>query len=159
MPRRMYSPRFTQMGDCHMKQLMKYAAATAVGAIAAGSIVYAQAPAAPPRAVVSLYHAAPGQQLNLLRWMAQQDEISKAAGIPPSQLYIHTDGDSWDYMSVSPMTTEAQDNAVDAAARRMNQPIGAARALELRKYIASHTDTYTIGPVSAAQAVAASSAQ
>ena len=137
-----------------MKQLMKLAAAAAVGAFAAGSIVYAQTPEAQPRAIVSLYQAAPGQQEALLRWFAQQDRIAKAAGVATMQLYIHTDGDSWDYMGINPVTTEAQDQALDAAAKKMGLPAGPRVGLELRKYITSHTDTATIGPVTAEQALA-----
>lgn len=137
-----------------MKQIVKLAAAAAAGACAAGTIVYAQAPAGPPRSVVSIYHAAPGQQEALLHWLAAQDRASQAAGLPAGQIYIHTDGDSWDYLGISPMTTPAQDDAADAAARKMGMATGARRALELRKLIASHTDTFTIGPITADQAVA-----
>ena len=137
-----------------MKQLIKLAAAAAAGALAAGSIAYAQAPAADPRAIVSLYHAAPGQQEALLRWFAQQDRIAQAAGVGTMQLYIHTDGDSWDYMGINPVTTDAQDDAMDAAAKKLGLQSGARVSLELRKYIASHTDTATIGPISAEQALA-----
>ena len=66
-----------------MKQLMKLAAAAAVGAIASGTIVYAQASPPPPRAIVSLYHAAPGQQEALLHWFAGQDRAARAAGVAP----------------------------------------------------------------------------
>ena len=137
-----------------MKQIVKLVAAAAAGAAAAGSVAYAQMPAGPPRAVVTIYRAAPGQQEALLRWLADQDRISAAAGMPAGQLYIHTDGDSWDYVGINPMTTPAQDQAVDAAATKMGAPSGARRALDFRKLISSHTDTYTIGPVTAAQAVA-----
>jgi hypothetical protein len=137
-----------------MKQIIKLAAAAAAGACAAGTIVYAQAPAAPPRSVVAIYHAAPGQQEALLHWLAAQDRASQAAGLPAGQLYIHTDGDSWDYLGISPMTTPAQDDAVDSAAKKMGLATGPRRALEFRKLIASHTDTYTIGPVTADQAIA-----
>jgi len=138
-----------------MKQLMKLAAAAAVGALAAGSIVYAQAPAtAPPRAIVSLYHAVPGHQVELLKWLAQQDRIAQAAGQPPMQLYAHTDGDSWDYMGINPVTTDAQDAAFDAAAKKMGLPNGPGVGLELRKHISSHTDTITVGPMTAAQYLA-----
>ena len=137
-----------------MKQLIKLAAAAAVGALAAGSVVYAQAPA-PPRAIVSLYHAAPGHQVELLKWIAQQDRVAQAAGVAPMQLYVHTDGDSWDYMGINPVTTDAQDAAMDAAAKKMGLPSGPGVALNLRQHISSHTDTFTIGPVSAAQALAA----
>jgi hypothetical protein len=138
-----------------MKQLMKLAAAAAVGALTAGSIAYAQTPpAAPPTAIVSLYHGAPGQQEALLKWLAQQDRIASAAGVAPGQLYVHTDGDSWDYMIINPVTTPAQDAAMDAAAQKMGLPSGPRVSLELRKYISGHTDTFTIGPVTAAEAVA-----
>ena len=136
-----------------MIQLVKYAAAAAAGALAAGSIVYAQAPAAPPRAMVAIYHAAPGQQEALLRWLAAQDRASVAAGLPAGQLYMHTDGDSWDYLGISPTTTPAQDDAVDAAARKLGMATGARRSIEFRKLIQSHTDTFTIGPVTAEQAL------
>ena len=138
-----------------MHQLLKLAAAAAAGAIASGTIVYAQAGApANPRAIVSLYRAVPGQQEALLRWLADQDRVAKAIGIAPMQLYVHTDGDSWDYMGVNPPTTDAQDDAFDAAARKMGVTAGPRASLEFRKYIAVHTDTMTIGPITAEQALA-----
>ena len=138
-----------------MKQLIKLAAAAALGAIASGTIVYAQAGTPePPRNIVSLYRAAPGQQVALLRWLAQQDRIAQAAGQPAMQLYVHTDGDSWDYMGIAPVTTDAQDDAFDAAARKLGLPAGPGVGLELRKYIAYHTDTYTVGPMTPAQYLA-----
>jgi len=133
-----------------MKSLMKYAAAAAAGAIAATSIAYAQA-ASPPRAIISIYHAAPGHQQALLEWLAQQDRIAAAAGVASSQIYAHTDGDSWDYLMIAPVTTEAQDQALDAAAAKMGLPSGPKVGLELRKHIQSHTDTYVVGPMTAAQ--------
>jgi hypothetical protein len=138
-----------------MKQLLKLAAAAAAGALAAGSITYAQAPGAQPQKTrVSLYHAAPGQQVALLKWFAQQDRIAAAAGQQPMQLYAHTDGDSWDYMGINPATTPEQDAAMDAAAKKMGMPSGPGVGLDLRKYISSHTDTYTDGPMTAAQYLA-----
>lgn len=135
-----------------MKSLIRYAAAAAAGAIAASSIAFAQA-APPPRAVISIYHAAPGHQMALLEWLAQQERISAAAGIPASQLYAHTDGDSWDYLMISPATTDAQDKAFDAAATKMGLPTGPKVGLELRKHIQSHTDTFVVGPMTATQMV------
>jgi hypothetical protein len=136
-----------------MNQLMKLAAAAALGAIASGTIVYAQAGPPPPRAVVSLYHAAPGQQEALLRWFAGQDRAALAAGVAPMQLYIHTDGDSWDYMGINQVTTPAQDDAIEAAARKLGVSGGVQASMELRRYIASHTDTFTVGPITAEQAL------
>ena len=138
-----------------MNQLLKLAAAAAAGAVASGTIVYAQA-AAPsePRAIVSLYHAAPGQQEALLRWLAEQDRVARSAGVAPMQLYVHTDGDSWDFMGINPVTTDAQGQALDAAAKKMGVMSGPRVSLELRKHITSHTDTFTIGPITADQALA-----
>lgn len=106
------------------------------------------------QAIVSIYHAAPGHQVELLKWLAQQDRIAEAAGQPRSQIYVHTDGDSWDYLMIAPVTTSAQDDAFDAAARKMGLPAGPRAGIELRKHIASHTDTFVRGPVSAAQILA-----
>src|SRR6476646_3174497 len=76
-----------------MKQLMKLAAAAALGALASGTIVYAQASSSePPKARVALYRAAPGQQVALLKWLAGQNRAAQAAGVPIGQLYAHTDG-------------------------------------------------------------------
>ena len=133
-----------------MHVILKYAAAAAAGAIAAGSIAYAQT-ASPPRAVISIYHAAPGHQEALLQWLAQQDRISTSIGLPAAQIYAHTDGDSWDYLMIAPATTDAQDKALDAAAAKMGLPTGPKVGLELRKHISSHTDTYVVGPLTAAQ--------
>jgi hypothetical protein len=138
-----------------MKQVMKLAAAAALGAIASGTIVYAQTGSAePPRARVALYRAAPGQQVALLRWLAGQNRAAQAAGLPAGKLYVHTDGDSWDYLAIDPVTTPAQDAAVDAAAKKMGMPAGPAASLEFRKYIAMHTDTFAIGPVTPEQYLA-----
>ena len=138
-----------------MKQLMKLAAAAAAGAIVSGTIVYAQGSSSePPRARVALYRAAPGQQVALLKWFVSQNRAAQAAGVPVGQLYVHTDGDSWDYLAIDPVTTDAQDKAIDAAAKKMGLPVGPAASLEFRKYIATHTDTYAIGPVTPQQYLA-----
>ena len=138
-----------------MKQLIKLAAAAALGALASGTFVYAQAtPPAPPKARVALYRAAPGQQVALLKWLAAQNRVAEAAGVPVGQLYAHTDGDSWDYLAIDPVTTPAQDTAIDAAAKKMGMAIGPASSLEFRKFISMHTDTYVIGPVTPAQYLA-----
>ena len=138
-----------------MNQLVKLAAAAALGAIASGTIVYAQAASPePPKARIALYRAAPGQQVALLRWFASQDRAAQAAGVPTGQIYAHTDGDSWDYLAIDPVTTDAQDKAVEAAAKKLGLPTGPAASLEFRKYISSHTDTFAIGPVTPAQYLA-----
>lgn len=135
-----------------MNHLMKLVGAAALGAIASGTVVYAQTGSPqPPKARVALYRAAPGQQVALLKWLAAQDSAAHTAGVPTGQLYAHTDGDSWDYLAIDPITTPAQDAAVEAAKKKMGLGTGPAQSLELRKYISVHTDTFVIGPVTAAQ--------
>ena len=107
-----------------------------------------------PQYIVSLYRAAPGQQVALLKWMAQQDRASVEAGVPASQIYVHTSGDSWDYLVINPVTTKAQDDAIDAAAKRLGITSGPRASIEFRTMIASHTDTTTRGPQTAAQILA-----
>ena len=138
-----------------MKQLIKLAAAAAVGAAVSGTVVYAQAGSAdPPRARIALYRAAPGQQVALLRWLANQDRIAQSVGLPASKLYAHTDGDSWDYLAIDPVTTDAQDKALDDAAKKAGQPIGPAASIEFRRYVSVHTDTFAVGPMTPAQYLA-----
>ena len=107
-----------------------------------------------PQHIVSLYRAAPGQQVALLKWMARQDQAAQAAGLPASQIYVHTSGDSWDYMVINPVTTKAQDDAVDAAAKTMGLASGPRASIEFRTMIGSHTDTTSNGPMTAAQILA-----
>jgi hypothetical protein len=132
-----------------MKILAKLAAGAAISTLILNASP-AVAQQAPGRAIVSLYHAAPGQQEALMRWLADQDRVAAAAGVAPSQIYVHTDGASWDFMSIGPVTTEAQDQAIDAAAKKMGVAYGPRASLEFRKYIQDHSDTFVRGPMTAA---------
>lgn len=135
--------------------MLKFAlAASAALACALAAPASAQtAQAAGPRNIISIYHVAPGQHVAFLRWQDQQDRIAAAAGLPRGQLYAHTDGDSWDYLVINPVTTPEQDAAVEAAGKRMG--VNTARGgIELRKYLTSHTDTFVRGPMSAAEYLA-----
>lgn len=132
-----------------MKLGMIFAAAAAISIIMP-STVLAQAPAEPGSATISLYRAAPGHQVMLLQWLAQQERVAAAAGVPASQLYVHQNGDSWDYLLIAPETTKAQDDAFEAAAKRLGVPTGPGVGIELRKHVASHTDTAVAGPMSVA---------
>lgn len=102
-----------------------------------------------PTAIVSIYHAAPGQQVALLKWIARQDQIAAAAGTPAAQLYVHQDGADWDYVVIQPQTTQAQDAAYEAAAKRLGIDVGPRSGIEFRKHIASHSDTVARGPTTA----------
>ena len=128
---------------------------TLTAAAAALAMAFAAPASAQPndKAIVSIYHCAPGQQGDFLKWLDQQDRISAAAGIAKGQLYAHTDGDSWDYVVIYPANTAAQDDAFDAAGKKMG--INTTRGgLELRKYLSSHTDTFVRGPMTAAEYLA-----
>ena len=108
----------------------------------------------PARARITIYHIVPGRQLDFLKWMAAQDEVAKEAGIPTVQLYAHVDGDSWDYVGVAPVTTPEQDKKLDEIATRKGLKVGVPASLEFRQLVASHTDTFAAGPMSAAELVA-----
>ena len=123
------------------------AAALACGILAASPVI---AQPAGGRAIVSLYHSQPGEQEALIRWLADQDRASAAAGVAATQVYVHTDGDTWDFMVINPVTTEAQDAAVEAAAKKLGIAYGPRASLEFRKHILTHTDTFVRGPMSAA---------
>jgi hypothetical protein len=99
----------------------------------------------------------PGKQLEFLKWVAANDAIDKEAGVPASHIYAHTNGDSWDYMQIAPDLTEAQQAKVDELSKKHGLKTGFAASLEFRTMIAWHTDTFVIGPVTAADLVAAAS--
>jgi len=108
----------------------------------------------PGRVIVSTWHAAPGQQVALLKWLADQDRAAAAAGVAKSQIYAHTEGAEWDYLVIQPETTPAQDAAVEAAGKKLGIDTGPHSALDFRKYIATHTDTIARGPMTAAEYLA-----
>ena len=130
------------------------AATTPSACLAQGTPMTQTAPNA-PRMVVSIYHVAPGKHLDFLRYMAQADAIAKEAGVGPTQWYAHLDGDSWDYITISPATTDEQDRRVDALDRQRGRPVGVAGGIQFRQFISSHTDTYVRGPMTSAELVAA----
>lgn len=105
----------------------------------------------PQGKVVTTYRAAPGHLEALLNWLAKQDEVGRAAGLAPSQLYVHTDGASWDLLSIRAQTTPEQDRAVDAASVKAGVAVGPRLGMELREHIAEHTDTFVAGPTTAAE--------
>jgi membrane-bound lytic murein transglycosylase B len=113
-----------------------------------------QAPAqSPGQVIIAIYHVAPGHHVEFLKWLDRQDRIAVAAGVPRGQFYAHMDGASWDYLVINPVTTPAQDAAVEAAGKRMG--VNTMRGgIELRKHITSHTDTFSRGPMSAADYLA-----
>ncbi len=105
--------------------------------------------------MVSLYRIAPGKHLDFLKWMAEAAAINKEAGVPADHWYSHTNGDSWDYLHVAPDLSNEQQAKVDEVAKKHGRKTGFAASLEIRTFVAWHTDTFVIGPVSAADLVSA----
>jgi len=101
--------------------------------------------------LISIYHVAPGKHVEFLKWMAQQQAVAEEAGANPAHWYIHMDGDSWDYITIS----EVEDNEaevekkIEELSKKKGLPTGFSAGLKFRQFINSHTDTYTMGPYSA----------
>jgi uncharacterized protein (DUF1800 family) len=107
----------------------------------------------PGTATVSIYRVAPGKHLDFMKWMAAREAAAKEAGAPAVQWYAHMDGDSWDYLAIAPESTDAMDDKVDAILKSKGLTTGFKGGLELRTMMASHTDTFARGPVTAADMV------
>src|SRR3984893_16276895 len=108
---------------------------------------------APGKALVALYRVAPGKHLEFLKWMAAREAVDKEAGMPATQWYMHTNGDSWDFLAIAPALTEAQQAKVDALATKKGLKTGLQASLEFRQFVSTHTDTFVNGPTSATQLV------
>lgn len=116
------------------------------------------APAHPeewPEAWFEIFKLAPGKQEAFIRRIDQTDQVRAAAGLPPTQLFFHSNGAEFDVIlfkpvSASPPTPE-QEAKMAAKSKELGIPSGPAYFVDIREFIASHTDSKTIGPVSAAQ--------
>jgi hypothetical protein len=105
------------------------------------------------KAVVAIYRVAPGKHLDMLKWFAAREAIDKEAGIRPTQWYVHTDGDSWDFVSIAPQLSDAESAKVDELSKKKGLKTGFPAALEFRQFVSSHTDTFARGPTTAADLV------
>ena len=103
--------------------------------------------------IVSIYRIVPGKQLDFLRWQAARDAAASEAGVGATQWFAHLDGDSWDFVGIAPVTTQAQDDKVEGILKGKGMTTGFKAGLEFRTMIAMHTDTYARGPMSAAALV------
>ncbi len=130
-------------------------AAVVLALLAAVATRAADEEAEPGTVIVAIYHVAPGQHLDFLKWMAAREAVDAGLGLAPTQWYAHLDGDSWDYLGITPERSDAEDAKVEAAVKAKGMTTGFAASLEFRKMISSHTDTYALGPTSAAALVAA----
>lgn len=133
-------------------------AALALAATPALAQTAPKAPAADapwPEAWFEIFKLAPGKQEAFVRSIARADEVAKAGGQPPIQLFFHENGSDWDVILFKPVTgvkpTPAQEAAMDAKRKELKMPSGPAYFVHIREMIADHTDSKAYGPVSAAQ--------
>lgn len=130
---------------------MKTTALLFAVAISASSLFAAE----PPRMLVEIYRIAPGHHTAFLEAIAKYDEANKLAGLPARQLYVHSDGASWDFMLIQPAETpDDKKEALNAAWTKLGLPAGADFFLSFRQSIAEHTDTFVSGPTTAADYLA-----
>ena len=145
-------------------KILRIIAVASALAIGAASALAQQAPAKPAveskdpvaqapdsgRVMIEIYRIAPGQHEAFLRALARYDEVNVAAGLPPRQLYVHSDGASWDFLLIQPAEyPPGAGEKVAAAAEKLGMARGVRFFLEIRQFIAEHTDTLARGPTTA----------
>ncbi len=112
-----------------------------------------------PRALVATYQVAPGKHLDFLKWMARTEAVVKEAGGPATQWYMHQDGASWDFVSITPQLDAAKqaevDKKVEALSKQKGISTGIKASFEFRQFMGTHTDTLTRGPTTAGELVKA----
>jgi len=119
--------------------------------VAGASPCAAQEQAREPDTTIEIYRIAHGQHEAFLKEIARYDEANRMAGLPPRQLYVHSDGADWDFILIQPSKTPPDKAAaLDKAWKQLGLPSGADFFLNFRRFIADHTDTVAIGPTSAA---------
>jgi hypothetical protein len=106
--------------------------------------------AKPSRALVSIYQVAAGKHLEFLKWMARQQALTKEAGGPVTEWYMHQDGATWDFVAITPQLEPAKqaevDKKTDALAKQKGMATGIRASFEFRQYMGNHTDTFAAGP-------------
>jgi hypothetical protein len=129
-----------------LKSAMLKKAVTAV-LLAACSI----APAlADDEKMIEIYHIAPGKQVEFLRLIALYDQANVQAGLPARELYVHSDGASWDFLLIQDEDVDpAKAKVRNEALKKLGAPTGAKFWVAIRQTIAEHTETVAIGPTTA----------
>lgn len=108
-----------------------------------------------PEAWFEIFKLAPGKQEDFIRRIARADLVLAAGGQPPIQIFVHQEGADWDVLLFKPVhdvkPTPEQQAAMDAKHKELGLESGPAYFAAIREDVASHTDTKTYGPLSAAQ--------
>lgn len=127
-----------------------------LAAVLLSATASSQTPAAPSpdepvgRKLVEIYRVAPGQHEAFLRVVAKLDEANRRAGVPARQLYVHSDGASWDFLLIQNAEfPEGKGEAVGKAYKEMGIPTGPRFFTEFRSLLIEHTDTFAKGPTTA----------
>lgn len=144
---------------------MKHLAALAIAVAAFHGVPAAAQQSAPVPAVEAdapwpetwfeIFKLAPGKQEAFIRFIGQGDDVLAAGGQPPIQLFFHENGAEFDVILFKPVPvitpTSEQEAAMARRSKELGLPTGPAYFIHIRELIASHSDTRTVGPVSAAQ--------
>lgn len=126
------------------------AASPALSAPAAAPALAAAPAAEPGKVLIEIYRIAPGKHKDFLKLIDQYDEANRLAGLPPRQLFVHQDGAEWDFILIQPAETpKGKAEALSEASKRVGLPSGADGFFEIRRFIASHSDTFALGPTTA----------
>jgi hypothetical protein len=129
---------------------MKLLRFMAVAIFVAGLLSVAQGQDASKKKLIEIYRIAPGQHVAFLKSIALFDEANRIAGVPPRDLYVHSDGASWDFILIQPAElTPEQSKAIGEALRKLKAPTGPKFFAEFRVFVAEHTDTFAEGPITA----------
>lgn len=94
------------------------------------AVISVMAQVQPDSYIVSLYRVPSGDNLEFLKWLAEQDRVAAANGGQAARVYSHGDGDGWDYLTISPLTTDEREEALAEAA--MEQGLAGGFAGNLR---------------------------
>jgi hypothetical protein len=108
-----------------------------------------------PEAWFEVFRIAPGRHEEFIRRIARSDEVARAGGQPPTQMFIHQIGADWDVLLYKPVRTTQptpeQEAAMAARRRELGVETGPDHFATIRELIASHTDSKAYGPITAAQ--------
>ncbi len=107
--------------------------------------------------LIVIYNVSAGKYMDFVKWMAEGEAIAKEAGAPAAQWYVHHNGAGWDYISITPQLSAAQQEVVDKKDEEIRKkkglPMGMAAGLKFRQFISNHSDTFAGGPFTAEQLV------